>query len=314
MKPASTTILVLSLLLGACSDERAAGGTGETENAVSARYFLLDSLLGHGAMAPTVATLKLDSTNFDFSHSDPSGRDLDVRTSAGTSLPFALAHWDPSAFRGRLRVRIEKDMVAAGARIAVLSGLPRADRSNSVGLWEGIAESLRIELTSVLVDDFERGSLKTPLPDSSAWFVLAGTGNGIALAGGGRPGNALRAVSGSASTNPVAVAAALLASTPRSLRSVDSIVFWARGQGAARVGLEYAMAGTQKVARSTLALDTSWHRIRVLPAAFDSTASDGAWWSQVRDSVSHLSFWMVGPGELWIDDPRIYGIDRDDLR
>jgi hypothetical protein len=34
----------------------------------------------------------------------------------------------------------------------------------------------------------------------------------------------------------------------------------------------------------------------------------------VRDSITSLTFLIGGGSDLWIDDIRIYGIGRDDLR
>ena len=84
--------------------------------------------------------------------------------------------------------------------------------------------------------------------------------------------------------------------------------------GDAKISLEYAGAGTQRVAWASLPRDSSWKRISIKPSAFDTGSSVRTNWSQVRDNVTHLSFWMAGSGELWIDEPRIFGIDRDDLK
>ncbi|HXP90077.1 MAG TPA: hypothetical protein VN931_04000 [Fibrobacteria bacterium] len=313
-------LLALGVVLAfwSCSPDRSAGGTAETENSASAREYRVDSLLPDWILPiclPTVATLRLDSSNFDFTHSDPSGRDLDVRKPDGTPVPFEIVLWDPASFRGRLRARIGTDLLFPGSRIALWSGLASADRTNSVGVWSGIPDSLRTALTSVLVDDFEGGSLRTRLPDSSTWFVISGTGTGIAPAGDGRTGNALRLVDPSASSTPVALAAALLATTPRYLGSVDSIVFWARGTGVFWTSLQKADASGMTVAWTSRTLSSSWQRFRITPSEFDTTArTSNVGWVGVEDSVSHLSFWMSVAGELWIDDPRIYGIDPDDLR
>lgn len=317
MKPYLAWAVAVALLVCGCSLDRTSGGTAETENAVLAREFRVDSLLPHWnrPTAPTVATLRLDSTNFDFSGSDPAGRDIDIRRADGMHVPFEILQWDISLRRGRLRARIGTDLMSPGAKLGLWRGLALADRSDPVGVWNAIPDSLRLDLTSVLVDDFETENSKTSLPDSSTWFLGVGSGTGIVLAGGGRSGRALKLVSASTGSGSAALAAALLASTPRSLRTIDSIVFWAKGQGAARAAMEHATAGSQLVAWKSIATDTSWQRYRVVPNGFDSAvASGGASWSAIRDSLTHISFWMTGSGELWVDDLRIFGIDRDDLR
>lgn len=305
------------ILLWGCATERAAGGTAETENAVLARSFLVDSLLsgnsGFGS-APTVAILRMDSLGFDFEGVDPIGRDLEMRGADGRILPFEIMVWDRVARLGRLQVRIDADLMSPGARIELWRGLDKADRSDPEGVWKGLSDSLRLALTSVLVDDFDAANSTTLLPDTSAWYLGTGTGTGIAAAGKGREGGALRLVSTSTGASASALAAALLAPTARSLRSVDSIVFWARGKGVVRVAMEHATGASRMVAWGPIEVDSSWRRVRVLPGTLRSADSDGAQWEDVRDRATHLSFWMAGAGELWIDDPRIFGINRDDLR
>lgn len=319
MNASRAVVLAFGLWLGGCSADRSSGGTAETENAISAREFRVDSLLpewNRPKGVPTVATLRLDSNNFLFRGLDPAGRDLDIRRLDGSSLPFEILLWDPPRRQARLRVRLDGELLEKGSRLAVWQGLPTVRRENPTSVWSGIPDSQRIELTSVLVDDFEGGSIKTRLPDSSSWYLATSAGTGITLSAMGRAGHAVRLVSTGSSADPVALAAALLVPSPKSLRSIDSIVFWARGKGDARGALERAGAGIQVVAWSAIALDTSWQRIRIVPGSFDTAArtSGGARWDEVRDSLTHLSFWMQGAGELWIDDPRLYGIDRDDLR
>lgn len=322
MKPNPTiagSALALLAILSACSGERSAGGTAETENSVLARTFLVDSLLSdwnRPLHQPTVGTLRLDSLDLDFDRFDPSGWDVDLRRSDSTGIPFEIRQWDPALKRARLLVRIDTELSVPGSRIFLWRGLAPIDRSNPAKVWQNLSDSGRTALTSVLVDDFEDGSDRTLLPDSSTWFIGGGTGTGSVEAGGARSGRALRLVSTSNGSVAESIAAALLAKTPRSLRTIDSIVVWARVIGDARISLEYAAAGIQRVAWTALPRDSAWRRFRITPAAFDtgSAASRRATWSQVRDSVTHLSFWMVGSGELWIDDPRIYGIDRDDLK
>jgi len=67
--------ILAPLLLGfwGCFDDRISGNTTQTENTVTARSILVDSVLpdwNRPAGWPTVATLRLDSSNFDFRGSD----------------------------------------------------------------------------------------------------------------------------------------------------------------------------------------------------------------------------------------------------
>jgi hypothetical protein len=329
------SVLPFLVLLG-CFEDQTAGTSTETENAVSARSILVDSVLDSGDRAfsgPTVAVLRLDAGNFDFSKSDDSARDIAVQTIGGIPIPFEIVDWDRPAARGRLDVRIDGPLFAPGARFLLLAGEPLAHRSNPAEVWAGIADSQKLALNSALVDDFEGGNiLHNRLPDSSFWYVGGSIPpSGLAMAGSGRAGTALELVcaTGQCDTGRALLAATLLATSPRSLRSMDSLEFWARGTGNVWISLEH-LDSTQlqliqegkldslqpERAWASHVLDTTWRRIRIAPSDFDSGdgLSGNIGWTGVRDSVNYVTFLIQGGSQLWLDDIRIFGIDRDDLR
>ena len=99
LTPLLTAAFAPLLLLG-CGNERISGSTTETENVLTAVVFSVDSLISdqsHFWHVPTVATLRLDSSNVDFSQSDSLGRDLIVErmdsTPAGRSRPARWWGW-----------------------------------------------------------------------------------------------------------------------------------------------------------------------------------------------------------------------------
>ena len=331
----ASAFLPFLVLLG-CFEDQSAGTSTETENAVSARSILVDSVLDSGDRAfpgPTVAVLRLDAGNFDFSRTDDSGRDLAVQTYQGVPIPFEIADWDRVAARGRLDVRISGQLLVPGARFLLLWNQRLAHRSDPVAVWAGISDSQQLSLNSALVDDFEGGSLlHNRLPDTSFWYVGGSLpSSGLAPAGSGRSGTALQLVcgAGQCDTGRVLLAATLLATTPRSLRSMDSLEFWARGTGSVWISLEH-MDSLQlqliqegkldslqpKRAWTSRILDTTWQRIRLAPADFDpgDGLSGNIGWTGVRDSVNYITFLIQGGSQLWLDDIRIHGIDGDDLR
>jgi hypothetical protein len=108
-----------------------------------------------------------------------------------------------------------------------------------------------------------------------------------------------------------------LASSPRCLRSLDSVVLWMRGSGKLYVALENSSGGVSRKAWATYRVDSSqWNRIRVRPQDFAAAENKygNVGWSSVRDSITHITFLMAGSGDFWLDDVRLFGIDRDDLR
>jgi hypothetical protein len=309
-------LVALGIFASGCVEDRTAGGTTETENAVAVRQFRLDSIVSDwnqvGEAGVTVATLRLDSALFDTGATDIEGNDLDLRNSSNASVPFVKTYWNANEKVGRLKVRLESKLFTPGAQITLWRGMSLANRSNPMPVWSGIPDSLQAVLSSALVDNFENGSNQIVLPGRSAWFLDGGST--IAPSGSSRTGNALHMVS--TATGVKVMAAALLANSPRRLITLDSVVVWARGQGQLRIAFEYAAAGDQKVAWSPRNLDATWKRIKVTPADLDSAlaARDAVSWGTIQDSVSHLSFWFDGAGEGWIDEPRLYGVDKDDFR
>lgn len=319
-----TSILFLAFAWG-CSDGRTAGNSTQTEN-TAARSISVDSILpewNRSAKASTIATLRLNAANFDFSQTDSAGRDLDVVKADGTHVPFEIIFWDKSASLGRLHVRLDSSLLTGGARFEFRWNQPLARRSDSAKVWGGITDSQRLELNSVLVDQFENGSLTCLLPDSSSWFTgKSDSGSissfGLVSAPPNRTGTVLHmAYSARLLTGQYVYASIRLANSPRVFRSLDSLEFWARGSGSFSPALEHMITSkfSHKAWRSR-DMDTGWQRYRIRPQDFDSaTATSGnVGWTAIRDTIDHLTFLIGGSGDLWIDDIRLYGIDRNDLR
>jgi len=337
VKPRNAGVLALLVLLfPGCQEQRSAGTSTETENAIVARSFPVDSLLpspGAPSDVPVVATLRLDASRFDFSASRRDAADLDVVDLAGVRLPFEVVRWEPAASEGRLRVRIEPGTRGIGARVVVRAGLPPASRASGAAVWRGIDAAGREAWNSVLVDDFESGNLlHNRLPDSSFWFLGGALpGSGLSPADSGRSGSALHVVcnTGACSPDPVLLAATRLAPAFRDFRSLDSIELWARGSGRLWITLE-ALDSVQmgRMARGRLdsiqprrawaprSLGASWIRLVVRPTDFEP--GDGRFgnvgWSVLGDSLNYLTFLLDGGSELWVDHIRLHGIVADDLR
>jgi len=320
-------ITVLSFFaLGACSSDRISGNSVETENTVAGREIRVDSLLpewNRPVSGATVATLRLDARNFDFRSSTASGRDIRLERLDSTLLPFEIVQWDSASAHGRLRVRIDSPLLARGARFRLAWGHRLSNWTDPVKTWAGIKDSLRLSLTSVAVDDFERGTLRSLLPDSSDWYSAASdsctvTYPSLSSAGHGRSGNAIRiGYSAPQQFFLYSLLGIRLGPGPRSLRSLDSLVFWARGSGVLAVAFDHLNGSSgPKAWKTKMPLDTGWTRIRIRPADLDTIDGVGnnVGWSAVRDSVTNLTFLANTGSELLIDDVRLHGIDRDDLR
>jgi hypothetical protein len=180
-----------------------------------------------------------------------------------------------------------------------------------------------LALNSVLVDDFEGGVLQNLLPDSATWTTNTSDSGSISsfgiVAAQGRTGHVLHmAYQADSGAGQYALTSTALATTPRCFRSMDSIVLWERGGGRFTVAMEHIANGVSRKAWKVMPLDTGWKRIRIRPQDFDSASPTGKFgnlgWKAIRDTITHLTLFAAARSDLWIDDVRIYGIDREDLR
>jgi hypothetical protein len=325
-RPPCQSLLALSLgLLAGCGSDRVSGNTVETENTVSARELRIDSLVPAWARpdsGATVATIRLNASDFDFRRSSASGLDLKVERLDSTLLPFETVIWDSATGMGRLRVRIDPTLQRPGSRIRLRWGLPLLQRADGIATWGGIPLAWKTVLTSVAVDDFEHGNLANLLPSPTQWYSSASDSCNVSAvqigsAGKGRAGNAIFVnYQANFANDRYALIGTRLGSAPRSLRALDSLVFWTRGSGILSLAFDHLRNDTGYKAWTHIMLDTAWTRVRIRPQ--DLSVADGIGhnigWTAVRDSVTNLTFLVNGSGSLWIDNVRLYGIDRDDLR
>ncbi|MBK8803026.1 MAG: hypothetical protein IPN71_13420 [Fibrobacteres bacterium] len=313
----------IALSIAGCAFDRSAGNSMETENSVSARTLSVDSLLISNLVFDTgltIATLRLDSGNFDFARTDSAGHGIGFARESGTAIPFEVHFWDARAKLGRVRVRIERDLRFSKSRILMQAGWgSRGPTSDSLNTWKGISANQQQKLTSLLVDDFEDANVTTRLPIPSSW--RAGTVMGYTYtnpvnvpASRGRTGQAMY-FSYTAPSPEYGVVATPI-NGPRSLRGLDSLVFWARGNGKVRVAFEHLTGNSGPKSWTTRALDTAWTRYRILPQDLDSPdgIASNVGWLAVRDSVTDLSFITQGGSEIFLDDIRLHGITPIDLR
>ena len=309
-----------------CGPEREAGNSVETENSL-ARMLPVDSILpdwNRPSGRPTVVCLRFDARNFDFTGVSANGRGIDVERMDGTPIPFEISVWDSVAKRGKMRLRIESSLQGGGDTIRLRWRLGAAARiPDPIATWAGISDSQKLALTSVLVDDFEDGDDTTLLPSRSRWrsgAMGAATVSGpfYDAAGDGRDGLALRAGFWAVPQDYVVIATSL-GTAPRSLRGLDSIVFQVRGSGRLYVAFEHLTGMVGPKSWTNLELTSGWTRVSIAPGGLDPAGAPGNafnnyGWNAVRDSVTDLSFILQDGDEVHLDDIRLYGVDRDDLR
>jgi len=313
-------LAVLGSLPMGCGTDRVSGSSSETENML-ARAIPVDSLVSpwnHPVNGVTLATIRLDSSNFDFSKSTAAGLDISLERTDGRILPFEIVQWDSAAARARLRVRLDSSLLVGRQRIVLRWGLLRMIRTNPGAVWKAVPDTQRLELNSVLVDDFEHGTLSSLLPSGNTWYVILNdsvrvtTVPALVPASMGRAGTAACL----SYVKPYSLMGLALGGH-RSLRSLDSLVLWARGTGVLLPAFDNLDSGTGGKAWTHITLDsTAWTRIRIRPQDLDTAdnLAGNVGWISVRDRVSYLTFLVAAGTEVYLDDIRLYGIDRDDLK
>jgi len=314
-------IVLFSLLAVGCGSDRVAGNTTETENLLTAREFKVDSILPkwyHSDTGTVIATLRLDSSDVDFRHTDSIGRDLSVERGDSTPIPFQVVFWDRVAGLGRIQVRLDSSLRVPGAKIRLRWGFPFQRRSDSVAVWRSVPDSERVVLNSILIDDFEHGSDVSLLPSATSWYAFTTDSAQVSVptlepAQAGRSGTVAHISYQGNGWQMIG----LQLGGHRNLRSLDSLVFWARGTGIVSPTLENLDSMNAGKAWKHIPLDsTTWTRIRIRPSDFDTADNQAGnvGWNPIRYRVTTLTFFVSTGRDLYLDDIRMYGVNQDDFK
>lgn len=278
----------------------------------------------------SVVTLKLDSTNFDFSEAMEDGRDLRIFDDNGMPLIFQRVLWSNEEKRAVVRIRIEASKLDEASQIELRWGHPGAIDPDFTGLWSGMSDSLKNELYTILIDDFEHNSGQTAIPSpvpSTYWYlipsdtsividssILADFTNALEPAGGDRVGTAAH-ISYTATSTMWFVLGTALGPGPRNLETLDSVEFWVKGTGSYSIAIENLLeAGGKAIINDTLYPE--WTRKCILPIDFIPADNIGGnvGWDNVKDSLTNLTLFSGKGSDFWVDDIRLYGVNRDDLK
>ncbi len=310
--------LLIGILYAGCGDDkRLSGGTSETENVVIA----LDSVLpdwNRPGDRTTIATLRLTAARVNFAATDSLGRDVAVERLDGSPLPFEVVYWNKPTAQGRLRVRIDTSLAAKGSMIRVLWNQGIARRSSPENTWAGIPDSQRLAVNSIVVDDFEDGDLRSLVANRSRWGLDTYDSllvDRSVVFDPSRKGNALRLLCTPQAKGLGYALTQIGLGRPRTLRSMDSVVFWAKGPSKVAITFGKNIPALGVKAWKHVTLDSTWRRITVTPTTFNRVDSIGGnfGWNVVRDSITDIGFFVSDGTQLWLDDIRIHGIDRQDL-
>lgn len=319
-----SSMLILLAALAGCADDRSTSTTSETENVVTARELLVDSILPAWVprdSLPSVATLRLDSTHLPFAMTDSVGRDVAFLDRDGAPVPFDIVFWDKPGRSGRVHLRIHDPRSSRFSRIRMLWKRPLADRSDQVATWSGISPDRRRLVNTLLVDDFEDGNLVSGIPSATSWFTGApqeSTSIQPPVVLTEPSGNVLSATFvADAAKYRYVVLKLDLGAAPLAFRGLDSLTLDARGLTVLSLQLEHTFAGGTRKAWVHVRLDSSWKSVTIKPGDFlpaDSTRPAVVGWEAARDSINTLSFLMSGGTQVWMDNIRFHGLNQDDFR
>jgi hypothetical protein len=97
------------------------------------------------------------------------------------------------------------------------------------------------------------------------------------------------------------------------LAAIDSIVFYAKGNGSIRLSLENWISPTVnlKAATDWISLSSKWKRVSVNPAELCVGSANEetcfATWSAVKGGVKQFHIFVEGGSEFYVDDVTLYG-------
>lgn len=270
----------------------------------------------------TVFTLRLNSSNFDFSTAAKDGSDLRIETSWGKPLAFNIRRWESKLKRAVVRIRIQREEIENKDSIHVRWGRSNAINRSIENVWEGIPDSTRKKLNSVLISDFENQSkvIAYPEPIAESYWYRTHTETATTLidyveAGGDREGYAAHYTYSYEKPEDWSLMGTYW-DGHKSIATLDSIVFWAKGDGKMSVSFDQNADSSSIKSWVHLNLNAEWthHSFKPSDLLPEDNIGGNVGWLKVRDSISNISFFGHDGTGFWLDDITLHGVDRDDLK
>lgn len=298
-------------------------GNGTSTDNVLTRKFRVDSILFDlppGDSGPYPLLVRLDSSSLDLTASWQDGRDFRVFLDDSIPLAHFVRDWSVSQRRGSAWVRLpsyfgyRRTLTVRIGRDSVIS------RSNQAATWAGISDRTRSLTSSILLAEFDTDSLFPMTPcGCNQWYVgrsknsVIGPATGLEPAGKGRAGRAFH-LAYNTPTGDWTVLGTRLGNGIHNLSALDSIVFWARGNGTIKLALEdFRDTSDYSKAWRTLQLDTAWKRYSVPPSTFDSHEPYSIGWEGVKNRVTTISFFGHTGSDFWVDGISLKGISPAEI-
>ena len=101
---------------------------------------------------------------------------------------------------------------------------------------------------------------------------------------------------------------------PHDWSRMDSVVVWLRGDCEFEVILENLDEDLNYKASYKGEAKSSWQRLVLRPEDFTYKLRDYHGWDITRNKITSFTVFMYNGSNLWLDNVRVYGVNRDDLR
>ena len=278
---------------------------------------------------PSVLILRLDST-FNFFETQDDGSDIHLLDSDGNPLPIEIDSWDKGIQSGAINIRIESE--ADTAKLWTLEwGDSLTKPQKQADVWEGFSDSLLWAFNSVQILDFENPNFKNDLPEPLTpkdWYVQAHDGatvydsvaddirKGVIDSGGGAFESKVLQVNYKAEKPEYVVIGTRICDTPHDLSRLDSVEVWIKTDGKFEIILETIIESDTNFKASYKGEgDGSWTHYAVRPQDFDTKDTvKYHGWDVTRNRITRFTIFAYDGSSILVDNVRMYGINRDDLK
>ncbi|MBK8801054.1 MAG: hypothetical protein IPN71_03170 [Fibrobacteres bacterium] len=299
-------------------------GNGTSTDNVLTRKMRVDSILRdlpRGDSGPYPLLVRMDSSTLSFPSSWQDGRDVRVFLDDSIPVAHAVRDWSVASQRGSVWVRLPSYYTLHRTVTVRIGRDSSISRSSKTAVWAGVSEWTRSLTSTIRLAEFDTDSITPMTPcGCNQWYIgrskngSIGVSSGIELAGKGRPGRAFH-LSYNTPLGEWNLVGTRLGLGTNHLAALDSIVFWARGNGVIKVALEDHRDTTDySKAWTAVALDTAWRRYSVPPSDFDLQDPYSMGWEGVKDRVSTISFFGHTGTDFWIDGIALMGIAPSEIR
>ena len=281
-------------------------------------------------VAPYVLVLRLDSTNFKFTEASEDGSDLRLYASNGAEVEMEVDGWDASIKSATVNIRLEKLRDTSDTWTLEWGDTDPSDREPA-NIWRGISDSLWYDLNTVEIFHFDSGAIRSDLPaplTRDSWYIqfhkkdsltdsvttsVLNSQSALQSDTKGRPGKVMH-IEYDVEYPDIVVFGTHLTYHRHDWSRMDSVVVWLRGDCEFEVILENLDEDLNYKASYKGEAKSSWQRLVLRPEDFTYKLRDYHGWDITRNKITSFTVFMYNGSNLWLDNVRIYGVNRDDLK